>query len=73
MNYPDNWYCICGHEKKDHGNIHDRWISACQIMTNTVRGRLYVDSCERFEPVDNLTQIEFAANNRGILNKETKV
>ena len=68
------WFCICGHEKKDHGIVRGRWVAACKIMEKDRHyGSSYVDDCERYEAADNLTQIEFIANKKGILDKETKV
>lgn len=84
MNYPDNWFCKnCSKQFYEHVKIRtpDEESSAPNILEPATKhwchtwaevSDEYSISALDFLPVDNLTQIELLANNKGIVDNETK-
>lgn len=68
MNYPNDWFCKCGHVFEQHGFAsHNKVPDAClvlmtgEINTNPSNDNPYIDMCGHFKPVDNLTYVELKA------------
>jgi hypothetical protein len=69
--YPSDWPCsYCGHQKKNHGPLVSGRLfeNACLMKSNNnlMFGSPWLDNCNEFVPVDNLTFVEREADVRKI-------
>lgn len=63
--WPSDWPCTCGHLAKQHDFDQIAFIhTACLVRGPNVEmaGAHWEDDCGQFDPIDNLTYVEFKAN-----------